>query len=48
MKKEYVPFRDPQQVMPRSRCRVCGREVYGPDGMCVYCQVYGDDAEADQ
>lgn len=48
MKKEYVPFRDPQQDPPAGLCPVCGREVYGPAGECIYCQAYGDDAEADQ
>lgn len=39
--KDYVPFRDPQQDGPESRCPVCGREVYGPEGECLYCQAYG-------
>lgn len=41
MKKDYVPFRDPQQAPAVKRCPVCGREVYGPAGECLYCQVYG-------
>ena len=48
MKKEYVPFRDPQEQGPVFRCPVCGREVYGLAGVCIYCQAYGDDAEANQ
>ena len=48
LRKEYVPFRDPQDSGPASRCPVCGREVYGPAGGCLYCQAYGDDPEGNQ
>ena len=48
MMKEYVPFRDPQRENAVGCCPVCGREVYGPAGECIYCQAYGDDAPADQ
>lgn len=48
MKKEYVPFRDSQCSPAVMRCPVCGREVYGQAGLCLYCQAYGDDPETDQ
>lgn len=39
MEQEYglLPFRDPQQrTLPRT-CPVCGREIYGVGGQCIYC-----------
>lgn len=48
MNKAYVPFRDPQTAIPPGRCPVCGREVYGQTGVCLYCQCYGSDTQADQ
>lgn len=48
VKKEYVAFRDPQQTQAACRCSICGREVYGPEGICIYCQAYGDDPEGNQ
>ena len=41
MKNDYVPFQDPQQKKPAFLCPVCGREVYGAGGQCLYCAVYG-------
>lgn len=37
----YVPFRDPQQQRPSAFCPVCGREVYGAGGECLYCLAHG-------
>ena len=43
-KKDYVPFRDPQDRAAVTRCETCGREVYGPEGVCLYCLAYEDDS----
>lgn len=48
MNKAYVPFRDPQAAIPPGRCPVCGREVYGQAGECLYCQRYGSDPQGNQ
>lgn len=33
-------FHDSQQEKPAGACPVCGREVYGSEGECLYCQTY--------
>ena len=39
MEQEYglLPFRDPQQRTRPRMCPVCGREIYGVGGQCIYC-----------
>ena len=39
-RKEYGSLQDPQQAEPVERCPRCGREVYGSEGGCLYCQTY--------
>lgn len=47
MQKDYVPFRDAQQAPAIGYCPVCGRERYARDGLCLYCQRYGNDPQRD-
>ena len=35
--RELLPMRDPQQQARWRPCPVCGREIYGPEGICIYC-----------
>jgi len=37
----YVPLQDSQAAIPIRYCDVCHREVYTPDGLCLYCLVHG-------
>ncbi len=35
---ELLPFFDPQQRRTEVHfCGVCGREIYGAEGQCIYC-----------
>ena len=38
---QYIPFQDPQAKPPVRFCGICGREVYAPEGLCLYCAVHG-------
>lgn len=40
MEQELMPFRDSQDIMVYDRCPVCGRELYGPEDVCGYCQRF--------
>ena len=35
--ENLMPFFDPQSRPPIARCSVCGREIYGIGGQCIYC-----------
>ncbi len=41
MNEELLPFEDIQARKPTAYCPVCGREIYGQEGQCIYCQRFG-------